>query len=111
MSDFGATIAAGILAGILSHIPPPGTCDPAGRCYPWYGQYYPVPRPPPYLYPPPGYPLPAPPPPGYGPKPMYRPGPEEKKLKQDLLDFCATHMQEDFCQEMDAYLQKHPEVR
>src|SRR6516165_8415733 len=108
MADPGAQIVAGILAGILGamqphYIPsPPGTCDSAGRCYPWYGQY-PRPVPPPYVYPPPQLPPPR--------EHRYRPGPEEQKLKQDLLDFCDTHAQEDFCQEMHEYMRKHPEVR
>jgi hypothetical protein len=93
MPDIGASIAAGILAAILSHAPPP---------YPPY--YRPVP--PPYVAP---------------SQPRIKPQlsqetdaadrAEEAETKRATLDFCARHPREYFCTRLEAYLQKHPELK
>jgi hypothetical protein len=93
MSDLGATIAAGILGAILSHMPPP----PSYYALP-SRTYSAAPANPPV----------APSAPAGISDEQYREG---LALKQSMLAFCARHPGESFCQQLAAYQRKWPEAQ
>ena len=108
MADPGAQIVAGILAGILGamqphYIPsPPGTCDSAGRCYPWYDDRRIVIAPQHRFYSPPQY---------YPPPPPAQQSNEGTEVKAAIYEFCSRHPEEKFCGMLEAYLEHHPDAR
>jgi hypothetical protein len=133
MADLGASIIAGIVAGILAQGAP--GLPPGPRYWPDHTMpppipYYAPPRPPTYL-------IPSVPDPRYYPEaqPQLTPRPipteptrigppppnerradnadraEEAEAKRATLDFCRRHPREYFCTRLEAYLTKHPELR